>query len=98
MQGLRKELPGNRWTNQGFCEGQKGSGSDVVRLLKSIVQLFGEKIFRCSPTTIMNWINEASAEVKMPEIINDIKEIEIGEGSFCKQNSAMTLASTESVF
>ena len=27
----------------------------------------------------MNWIKKASAEVKMPEITNDIKEIEFDE-------------------
>ena len=27
----------------------------------------------------MNWIKQASAEVKMPEITNDIKEIEFDE-------------------
>ena len=43
MQGLRKEFSGNRWTDQGIYEGKKGSGSDVVHVLESVVQLFGEK-------------------------------------------------------
>jgi hypothetical protein len=37
------------------------------------------KIFKCSPTTIMNWIKAGSKEVAMPKICGDIKEIEFDE-------------------
>lgn len=43
MQGLWKELSGNRWTNQRNNNRQKSSGSDVVHVFKGVVQLFGEK-------------------------------------------------------
>ena len=46
---------------------------------KASYNFLAKKIFHCSPTTVMNWIKKASAEVKMPEITNDIKEIEFDE-------------------
>ena len=46
---------------------------------KASYNFLAKRIFHCSPTTIMNWIKKASAEVKMPEITNDIKEIEFDE-------------------
>ena len=46
---------------------------------KASYNFLAKKIFHCSPTTVMNWIKTASAEVKMPEITNDIKEIEFDE-------------------
>ena len=79
MQRLRKEFSGNRWTNKRNNNGKKSSGSDVVHVFEGIVQFLAKKIFHCSPTTIMNWVKKASSEVKMPEITNDIKEIEFDE-------------------
>ena len=46
---------------------------------KASYNFLAKKIFHCSPTTIMNWIKKASSEVKMPEITNDISEIEFDE-------------------
>ena len=46
---------------------------------KASYNFLAKKIFHCSPTTIMNWVKKASAETKMPEITNDIKEIEFDE-------------------
>ena len=46
---------------------------------KASYNFLAKKIFHCSPTTVMNWRKKASAEVKMPEITNDIKEIEFDE-------------------
>ena len=46
---------------------------------KASYNFLAKKIFHCSPTTVMNWIKKASAEVKMPEITEDIKEIEFDE-------------------
>ena len=46
---------------------------------KASYNFLAKKIFHCSPTTIMNWIKKASTEVKMPEITNDIREIEFDE-------------------
>ena len=46
---------------------------------KASYNFLAKKIFHCSPTTIMNWIKKASSEVKMPEITNDIREIEFDE-------------------
>jgi len=43
---------------------------------KASYNFLAKKIFHCSPTTIMNWVKKASAEVKMPEITEDIEEIE----------------------
>ena len=46
---------------------------------KASYNILSKKIFHCSPTTIMNWVKKAAAETKMPEITNDIKEIEFDE-------------------
>ena len=46
---------------------------------KASYNFLAKKIFHCSPTTIMNWVKKASSETKMPEITNDIKEIEFDE-------------------
>ena len=46
---------------------------------KASYNFLAKKIFHCSPTTIMNWVKKASAEAKMPEITEDIKEIEFDE-------------------
>jgi len=46
---------------------------------KASYNFLAKKIFHCSPTTVMNWIKKAGAEVKMPEITEDIKEIEFDE-------------------
>ncbi len=46
---------------------------------KASYNFLAKKIFHCSPTTVMNWIKRAGAEAKMPEITEDIKEIEIDE-------------------
>ena len=46
---------------------------------KASYNFLAKKIFHCSPTTVMNWIKKAGAEAKMPEITEDIKEIEIDE-------------------
>ena len=43
---------------------------------KASYNFLAKKIFHCSPTTIMNWVKKASAEAKMPEITEDIEEIE----------------------
>ncbi len=46
---------------------------------KASYNFLAKKIFHCSPTTVMNWIKRAGAEAKMPEITEDIKEIEFDE-------------------
>ena len=46
---------------------------------KASYNFLAKKIFHCSPTTIMNWVKKASAEAKMPEITEDIEEIEFDE-------------------
>ena len=46
---------------------------------KASYNFLAKKIFHCSPTTIMNWVKKASAEVKMPKITEDIEEIEFDE-------------------
>lgn len=51
----------------------------LYTLSKATYNFLAKKIFNCSPTTIMNWIKSASAEVKMPDITDDIKEIEFDE-------------------
>ena len=39
----------------------------------------GKKLFKTSPSTVMNWIRKAGLEAKDPEISGDIKEIEFDE-------------------
>ena len=46
---------------------------------KASYNFLEKKIFHCSPTTIMNWVKKASAEIKMPKITEDIEEIEFDE-------------------
>ena len=46
---------------------------------KASYNFLAKKIFHCSPTTVMNWIKKAGAEAKMPEITEDIEEIEFDE-------------------
>ena len=46
---------------------------------KASYNFLAKKIFHCSPTTIMNWVKKASAEIKMPKITEDIEEIEFDE-------------------
>ena len=79
MQRLWKEFFGNRRKKQANDNCEKGIGSDVVHVFEGIVQFLAKKIFHCSPTTIMNWVKKASAEVKMPKITEDIEEIEFDE-------------------
>jgi hypothetical protein len=38
-----------------------------------------KKVFKCSPTTIMNWIKKGASEEEMPKICGAIKEIEFDE-------------------
>ena len=46
---------------------------------KASYNFLAKKIFHCSPTTVMNWIKKAAAEAKMPEITENIEEIEFDE-------------------
>ena len=46
---------------------------------KASYNFLAKNIFHCSPTTVMNWIKKAGAEAKMPEITEDIEEIEFDE-------------------
>ena len=76
MQRLWKEFFGNRRKKQANDNCEKSIGGNAVYVFEGIVQFLAKKIFHCSPTTIMNWVKKASAEVKMPKITEDIEEIE----------------------
>jgi transposase len=51
----------------------------LYAMSKATYNFLAKKVFNCSPTTVMNWIKQASADVKMPEISDDITEIEFDE-------------------
>ena len=60
-------------------EGKKALAVMLYTFSKASYTFLAKKIFKWSPTTIMNWVKKASAETKMPEITEEIKEIEFDE-------------------
>ena len=61
----------------------------LYTMLKATYDFLAKKVFNCSPTTVMNWIKQASADTKMPEISNDA-EVEFDEilwHFICKKKS-----------
>ena len=60
-------------------EGKKALAVMLYTFSKASYTFLAKKIFKCSPTTIMNWVKKVSAETKMPEITEEIKEIEFDE-------------------
>ncbi|MDR1560904.1 MAG: hypothetical protein LBS23_00935 [Holosporaceae bacterium] len=51
----------------------------LYTMSKATYNFMANKIFKCSPTTVMNWIKKSAKEVEMPKICGDIKEIEFDE-------------------
>lgn len=48
-------------------------------MCKASFNFLGTKLFKVSPTTIMNWIKEWSEKLEIPEVHGDIKEMEFDE-------------------
>jgi transposase-like protein len=66
----------------------KASEEDVAKrslavllysMCKASYNFLGRKLFKVSPTTIMNWIKKYADSVELPEVSGDIKEIEFDE-------------------
>lgn len=75
---MRKELSGNRWTDQRNNNSKKNISSDVVYVFKGVVQLFGEKDISLFSDN-NNELDKESVGRGKKDITNYIKEIEIDE-------------------
>jgi transposase-like protein len=51
----------------------------LYSMCKASYNFLGTKLFKVSPTTIMNWIKKYANSVETPEISGNIKEIEFDE-------------------
>jgi transposase len=51
----------------------------LYAMSKASYNFMAKKIFKCSPTTIMNWVKKWSDRLELPEISGDIKEMEFDE-------------------
>jgi transposase-like protein len=51
----------------------------LYSMCKASYNFLGTKLFKVSPTTIMNWIKRYASSVEVPEISGNIKEIEFDE-------------------
>ena len=69
-------------------ERAKTSEVDIVKrslavllysMCKASYNFLGRKLFKVSPTTIMNWVKKYADSVELPELSGDIKEIEFDE-------------------
>ena len=51
----------------------------LYTMCKASYNFLGTKLFKVSPTTIMNWIKKEAKTVEIPAISGDIKEMEFDE-------------------
>ena len=51
----------------------------LYSMCKASYNFLGRKLFKVSPTTIMNWVKKYADSVELPEFSGDIKEIEFDE-------------------
>ena len=51
----------------------------LYSMCKASYNFLGTKLFKVSPTTIMNWIKKYTNSIELPEVSGDIKEIEFDE-------------------
>jgi hypothetical protein len=79
MQRLRKEFLETDERSKQTTIAKRALAVMLYTFSKASYNFLAKKIFHCSPTTVMNWIKKAGAEAKMPEITEDVKEIEIDE-------------------
>jgi transposase-like protein len=80
-----------------FVEGDERSNKGDIRphlavllcsMCKASFNFLATKVFKVSPTTVMNWVRKYADSVEMPDIDGDIKEIEFDEmwHFICKKN------------
>lgn len=51
----------------------------LYSMCKASYNFLGTKLFKVSPTTIMNWIKKYADSVEIPEISGDIREVEFDD-------------------
>ena len=51
----------------------------LYTMCKASYNFLGTKLFKVSPTTIMNWVKKEAQTIEIPEVSGDIKEMEFDE-------------------
>ena len=51
----------------------------LYTMCKASFNFLGTKLFKVSPSTIMNWVKGAAESIEIPEVAGEIREIEFDE-------------------